>query len=445
MIWMWREKEDKNKEKKSKRSEEVADIIDRMPTQFGKWVSIAVLIFAFLLLFFGWIIKYPDVITGAIEITSNVSPVKLVAHTSGKIRLAGYAAQDSVLEGAYIAVIQNPAKTEDVCLVSALLKQLNPNDISRPEIRDLFPEKVTLGELNLKYYTFLTALKTSCEYLNQNVFEQQQQSLADEIQWKKQILAETKSILQTVEENLELSQKWYDKYSSLNNEWVATYEYEVDRNKMEYLSVKQNRQNLQKELVLTQMQITDTENRLLQLGTEKREKERQMLLDLLAAYHDLSDNIKVWEEQYLFKAPFSGKVEFLSFWENNQFIQAGTEVFSIIPQDNLPIGQMLLPAGGAGKVKMGNKVRVKLENYPYEEFGYIEGKVKSISLVSQPYSSGEQSIDAYLVLIDMFQGLTTNYGEVLDFRYKIRGSADIIVKDRRLIERLFDNLKSKTK
>ncbi|MDR0541340.1 MAG: HlyD family secretion protein [Dysgonamonadaceae bacterium] len=445
MIWTRRKKEQKNKEEKSKRSEEVADIIDRMPTQFGKWASIAVLTFAFLLFFFGWIIKYPDVITGAIEITSNVSPVKLVAHTSGKIRLAGFTAQDSVSEGEYIAVIQNPAKTEDVYLVSALLKQLNPNDISRPEIRNLFPEKVTLGELNLKYYTFLAALKTACEYLEQNIYEQQLQSLTDEIQWKKRILAETENVLETVDENLELSQKWYDKYSSLNNELLTTYEYEVDRNKMEFLSIKQNKQNLQKEAVSIRMQIADTENRLLQSGTEKREKERQMLLDLLAAYHDLSDNIKVWEEQYLLKAPFSGKVEFLGFWENDQFIQSGTEIFSIVPQNSLPVGQMLLPANGAGKAKTGSKVRVKLENYPYEEFGYIEGKVKSISLVSQQYNSGTKNIDAYLVSIDMFQGLTTNYGESLDFRYKIRGSADIIVKDRRLIERLFDNLKSKTK
>jgi multidrug resistance efflux pump len=443
-MWKWWKKQ-KGKEPDSKRSEEVADIIDRMPTQFGKWVSIAVLAFAALLLFFGWIIKYPDVVTGSIEITSNVSPVKLVAHTSGKIQLTGFAAQDSVLEGEYIAVIQNPAKTEDVYLVSSLLKQLNPNDISQPEVRNLFPEKAALGELNLKYYTFLSALKTACEYLEQNVYEQQQQSLADEVQWKKRILEETESVLNTVGENLELSQKWYDKYSSLNNELVTTYEYEVDRNKMEFLSVKQNEQNLQKDIVSVQMQITDAENRLLRMGIEKQEKERQMQLDLLAAYHDLTDNIKLWEEQYLFKAPFDGKVEYLSFWESDQFVQAGAEMFSVVPQGNIPIGQMLLPVSGAGKVKTGSKVRIKLANYPYEEFGYIEGRVKSISLVSQQYSSGSTSIDAYLVQVDMFQGLTTNYGETLDFRYKIRGAADIIVKDRRLIERLFDNLKSKTK
>jgi len=41
--------------------------------------------------------------------------------------------------------------------------------------------------------------------------------------------------------------------------------------------------------------------------------------------------------------------------------------------------------------------------------------------------------------------LTTNYGETLDFRHEIGGTADIVVKERRLIQRLFDNLKYRTR
>jgi multidrug resistance efflux pump len=416
MNWILPKKKEKIKKSNSKRSEEVADIIDRMPAKFGIWVAIAVVVFATLLLLFGWIIKYPDVVTGSIQITSNVSPVKLVANKSGKIQLTHFIAQDVVLEGEYIAVIQNPARTEDVYLVSNLLKQIDPNDVFNPKIRFLFPEKLTLGELNLKYYTFLTALKNACEYQKQNIYEQQQHSLADEIKWKKRILTETENVLKTVEENLSLSQKWYDKYASMNNELVTTYEYEVDRNKMEYLSNRQTEQNLQKDTVSIQMQINDAENRLLQTGIEKNEKERQLLLDLLSSYHDLTDNIKLWEENYLFKAPFDGKIEFLNFWVNDQFVQAGMEIFSIIPKENNPIGQMLLPASGAGKVKVGDKVAIKLDNYPSTEFGYIKGKVKSLSLVSQQYDTGTRKIEAYLVLIDMPYGLTTNYGEKLDFQ-----------------------------
>ena len=55
------------------------------------------------------------------------------------------------------------------------------------------------------------------------------------------------------------------------------------------------------------------------------------------------------------------------------------------------------------------------------------------------------SIDSYLITVDLPQGLKTNYGEVLEFQYELGGIADIIIRDRRLIERLFDNLKSRVK
>jgi len=446
MIWKQSKKRLKSESKESKRSEEVVDIIERMPTRFGNWVAVAVVTFAALLFFFGWIIQYPDVVTGAIKINSNATPVKLVANMSGKIHILSFHPQDSVREGEYIAVIQNPAKTENVCAVARLLTQVNPNDkVSLMQAKELFPEEVSMGELNATYYTFLAALKNSCSYEEENVFEQQKASMEDEIRWKKIVLQETREALKITEENLDISKKWYEKYASLNSELLATYEYEVDRSKGDYLSAKQNLQNLRKDAASIQMQITETKNRLSQLTIEKREKERTLLLELLSSYHDLNDNIKLWEQKYVLKSPFDGKVEFLKFWSNDQFVQAGENVFGIIPMENIILGQMHLPANGAGKVKTGSKVSVKLENYPYLEFGSVDGRVKSVSLITHELKNGEYSLDTYLVLVDLPEGLKTNYGEVLDFKYEIGGSADIIVNDRRLIERLFDNLKYRTK
>ena len=106
---------------------------------------------------------------------------------------------------------------------------------------------------------------------------------------------------------------------------------------------------------------------------------------------------------------------------------------------------MLLPANGAGKVKEISKGVIKLENYPYMEYGYIEGYVSSISLVTQTQKTGEKTIETYLINVELPNGLTTNYEETLDFKYELGGTYENIVKDRRLIERLFDNLRYRTK
>jgi len=79
------------------------------------------------------------------------------------------------------------------------------------------------------------------------------------------------------------------------------------------------------------------------------------------------------------------------------------------------------------------------------EYGSIEGSVASISLLSQPQKTGQAFVETYLIIVDLPEGLKTNYGETLDFQFEIGGTADIIVKERRLIQRLFDNLKYRTK
>jgi multidrug efflux pump subunit AcrA (membrane-fusion protein) len=439
------QKQPGNEKPVAKRSEEITDIIDRMPMAFGRWVAIAVVVFASLLILFGWIIKYPDTVTGHIRINSGNAPVKLVANTSGNIHLEASKAQDEVIKGEYIAVIENSALTGDVQKIADLIKNFHPTEKPILNKQADFPEKVSLGELNMKYYAFLSALKNQCDYEKENIFEKRRISLNDDIRWKKEIEGEYEKLLTIIQQKLEISSKWFDKYASLNKDEIVTYEYELDRSKSEYLSGRQEEQTLQKDITSIRMQIAENQNQLKQLQVEQQEKERQLLLDLLASYHDLSDNIKAWEQKYVLKAPFDGRVEHLKFLTENQFIQAGEEVFGIIPKETNVFGQVLLPANGAGKVKLGSRVTVKLDNYPYMEYGSIEGWVSSISLLSQAQRTEQNTIETYLLIVDLPEGLTTNYGEILDFQYEIGGVADIIVKERRLIERLFDNLKYSTK
>lgn len=430
----------------TKRSEEISDIIGRMPTEFGKWISIAIIIFTILLFIFGYAIKYPDVVTGQIKINSNTAPVKLPAHISGKIELLDFKAQDEVKEGEYIAVIQNPANTEDVATIIRLLNEFDTNNTDSFRFAaTTFPEKISLGELNTKYYSFLSSLKNISDYYDDNIYEQQRISLLDAIKWRNKILKETEIALEISNENMEISEKWLDKYSSLNKDVVTTYEFEVDKSKIEYLTARQYNQNLIKEEVSIRMQIAENENSLSRLAVERNEKERQMHVELLASFHELNDLLKKWEQTYVLKAPFDGQVEFMKFWTDGQFVQAGEDIFGIVPKENAILGQVLLPAMGAGKVKIGSDVTIKLDDYPYVEFGSVKGIVKSISLITNEYKTGQSNINTYLVLVDMPDGLETNYGYNLKFKYEIGGQADIIVKDRRLIERLFDNLKFSTK
>src|SRR5690606_270728 len=152
-------------------------------------------------------------------------------------------------------------------------------------------------------------------------------------------------------------------------------------------------------LIDNQQQLQQTESKLQELHIFKPEKEKELQLALIAAYTDLVDNIKNWEQKYLFRAPFDGKVQFLKFYTENQFVQSGEQIFTIIPIQEKIIGQAILPAHGSGKVKAGQEVIVKLDNYPYIEYGTIQGKVNSISLSAATAKTENNETDTYLVLI----------------------------------------------
>jgi hypothetical protein len=92
-------------------------------------------------------------------------------------------------------------------------------------------------------------------------------------------------------------------------------------------------------------------------------------------------------------------------------------------------GIILLPAHSSRKVKCGQKVNIKFDNYPYTQYGVVNGKVISISEVPKDnYFSAEVSIT---------DGLITNYKKSLSFEPGMQGNAEIITDDQRLLERVF--------
>ena len=135
------------------------------------------------------------------------------------------------------------------------------------------------------------------------------------------------------------------------------------------------------------------------------------------------------------KSPIDGTITFTKIWSVNQNVVTGDKVVTIIPEKTSKIiGKLTIPISGSGKVKTGQKVNIKLINYPYMEFGMIEGKIKSISLIP--------SDNTYMAEVEFPEGLKTNYNKQIKFSQEMQGSAEIITADIRLIERLFNPIKS---
>jgi len=435
---MKNEKPDRLKE--LARTEEVQHIIERMPSRFGLWISsIVVLLFA-LLLFFGIKIRYPDVVTGQITINTHTAPIKLMANGYGKLQLNHLRSLDKVKEHEVVAYLENSTPIKSVILVDSLLECYNPTQENIADLLQLLPHNLAMGELNPKYYAFVNSLQELGNYRLDKLFEKQEATLKQLYNEQQNAMRSTALRIETASSSLKYMQKFHQRDSTLLSKKVLSFA-DFDKTEMSYLSSKDSYENAVSNLIANRQQAQQTQGKLQEIAIQKAEKAKELRLSVLSAYNDLNDNLKSWEQKYVFRAPFAGKVQFLKFWTNNQFVQSGEPVFTVVPQNDKAIGQLVLPIQGAGKVKLGQEVIVKLEDYPYLEYGSIKGFVKSISLTSNTLKTEKGDIETYLVTVDFPNQLKTNYGTTLAFKFETKGTAEIITNDRKLIQRLFDNLK----
>ena len=98
------------------------------------------------------------------------------------------------------------------------------------------------------------------------------------------------------------------------------------------------------------------------------------------------------------------------------------------------IGRVTMPVQNSGKVKTGQDVIIKLDNYPYQEWGSLNGTISSISAVPK------QGDALYTIFIEM-DGLTTSFNKELDFKQEMQGTAEIVVEELTVLQRIFYQLR----
>ena len=154
---------------------------------------------------------------------------------------------------------------------------------------------------------------------------------------------------------------------------------------------------------------------------------------LRAAFNDLRAQIDLWQADYVLRAPADGTVAFHDFWSDQQYVTAGQVVFLIVPETTRLVARMNISQAGAGKISIGQTVRIKLQDFPYKEFGLVSGKVQSVSLVARQ--------SANLVLVDLDYPLVSSYGRPIPFNQEMTGEASIVMQDMRLIGRIFNEIR----
>ncbi len=421
------------------RSEEVQEIMGTPPKWIIRWGIVIIFFVVMTLLAGSYFYKYPDLIKAQITIVSENPPVSIVARADGKLNNIFVADKQVVTANTILGIIENTADYEDAYELIGFLDSVQ-HYFNQPKLFNtlMFNKEYSLGQNHSYYSSLVSQLRDYQTSVNYNTFEQKIKSLEKQVADYANYYEKLRQQISVLNQDYVLASSQFHRDSTLHLRKVMT---DVDYEKSQAAMLKQKYayQNAMTELASTQITMNQLKQQIQEQKVLNSESENKLMAALKEKYDNLVNQLKAWEQAYVLKTPIAGQVTFTNFWSVNQFVSAGNVVFNVVPEkEQKIIGKATVPIAGAGKVEVGQRVNIKLDNYPYMEYGMLEGRITNISMVPVSNEKGGY----YTAEIKLFNNLVTNYKKELPFNQEMQGNAEIITKDRRLIERLVEPLVS---
>lgn len=409
-------------------SEGVQDILTQPPHWMVRWGNTTIFFILLLILLMSYLIKYPEFVPSTVIISSQNPPEKLEARTNTRVTEIFVEDHQAVSKNQVLMVLQSTADYRDVIALRRIIDSLDTRELAHFPLSEV--ARFKLGDIQLDYNAFAKALTEEQLYARL-------QPYSPDYAAANRSLAESRNRIRTLEQqkNLEqtkyeLSKREFDRYQELFKEKVVSAS-ELNQEKMKFLQAEQNLENIN--ITISQLQegilgIEKTRSGV----TINAEKDKINLTSQTAQlFEQLRKSLNAWEQNYLLVSAVDGVVSFQQFLGRNQFVKAGDILMSVMPNDrDMLIGRLQIPATNSGKVKEGQKVLLKLDNYPYQEFGMVEGRVKNMA--NSPDKDGN-----YYVNVILPNGLQTSFHKTLPFDKELKGNAEVVTQDLRLLERFF--------
>lgn len=416
------------------RSEEVQEILGTPPGWLVRWGTFVVFACVAALLSVAAIISYPDIVDARITITPSAPPVDVIARKDGHI--AAFFARDSqiVSEGFVLALLQNTANYEDIQRLERDLEywlRCIPDSLN-----NIQPwEGLQLGELQTEYAALVQAVdnyrfgrqdKSSSVQRGAGAIKQQTDKLEQSIAADQKAIRRAQAQLSTAKEMYQRQRDLFDAGA------ISRIELEKERQRLDDLERQYD--VLEDNIIRKQNEISSLNKSRDDAAFSEVEGAQSATGNLRQNLSNLKAALDRWKQNYLITAPVKGRIALnANFFLEKQYVRQGQQLLVIIPpQSEQVIGHLLLPIVNSGKVRSRQRVIIKLDSYPYAEFGTLRGYIYSKSLVPKD--------DKYAVIVLLPDGLNTVYGKPIAFEQQLEGAAEIITDEKRFLQRIYEQV-----
>jgi HlyD family secretion protein len=324
--------------------------------------------------------------------------------------------------------LESRAEHNEVISLSQVIDNAQ-NNIEVNEISRLYTSYKNLGEVQQPYQVFMQAFNTYKQYLSSGFYNKKKKMLVQDVSYLQRLHANLEEQKKMQQEDVSLAGKTFDANKTLSDEKViADFEYRNEKSK--YISKAMAIPQINSSLITNESTKHEKEKEMAQLENDIAQQKGIYLQALNTLKAQLDD----WKSKFLLIAPVAGKVSFAEFLQENSQIKVGQTVCFVNPENTEYYARVFIPQTNFGKIKTGEQVLLKLNAYPYREFGIIKAKLDFVSSI--PTDSG------FVAKVILPNGLETNYKKQLHYTEGLSAQAEIITEDLQLSDRLFNELRA---
>lgn len=411
------------------RSEAVRDYLEQVPSRLISWGSTVISAILLIAILLTWLIRYPTLVRADFKLTTKIAPKPVVARTDGRLERLLVSNHQVVSSGQLLGFLESTAHHEEVLRLDKELntiRQLFEKDDFNSFDSISFASLEHLGDVQTSYQEFRQRFAELNSLLGKRFYNKKIEFLQRDILELQTMNRHQKSQYQLYERDAALAESEFAMNQKLFKDKVIA-KLDLDREESKMLAKKLPLKNIETSILNNNAIIRSKEKEIIDLErqvSEQKEIFRQSI-------NSLNSSISTWKNRYLLVSPTGGEILFSNNLQEKENIKVNTELFQVFETNSVYVGTLTIPQDNSGKIKLGQRVLIKFQSYPFEEYGIVEGNISSLPQLST------QDNKLFFAFVELPNGLKTNHNKLLSYNYGMTANAEIITEDLRLIERIF--------
>ncbi|RZK24838.1 MAG: HlyD family efflux transporter periplasmic adaptor subunit, partial [Flavobacterium sp.] len=373
-------------------------------------------------------ISYPDTVHEKSFLTSEYSPQKVRLSNSGMLKAILVKDQEYVKKDSIIGWLESDVNYREIQKLIGQLKETetalikNQSNLGAVKYFSLINK---FGDQTLQdaFSKFLSSILRYEAFTGRGYYQKQLNFFKGQVQNHQQHESALAAKMSSVLADYSLSQKQLQRDSLLLSKKLLT---EIDLIQ-EHGMVVSKRNNM-RDMDISLLGVKANVNNALNSMDELEHQYNEARLLALEGLELFKNTLNKWIEDHSIRAPSSGIFESTPNAQPNQFIEAGKHIGYVVPRKSKYYFTSFLKQSSISKISLGDQVDIRLESYPYRDYGSLSGQVLSISNVG--LDSG------YACKIILKNSLTTTLNKQIPYRETLFGEAIFTTKKSTLLEKL---------